>query len=126
MKLGKETKYKYQNPEKEIFDTFENPKDCKSLYEITFISKEFTSLCPKTGQPDFAKIKITYTPNKVCLETKSLKLYLIQFRMYEGFMEAICNKVADDLYGVLSPIRLEVIMSFTKRGGIKGIIRCKR
>ena len=85
---------------------------------IPFDCPEFTSLCPKTGQPDFAQIHINYIPNNKCVESKSLKLYLFSFRSSGEFMEDITNRIAKDLEQVLDPLYLEVYADFNPRGGI--------
>src|SRR5882672_7277496 len=78
-RLGVKTEYRYENPSVEMLDTFDNPRPTHP-YAITFATDEFTSLCPKTGQPDFAKITINYQPMLMCVETKSLKMYLFAYR----------------------------------------------
>jgi len=98
-----------------ILDTFRFPGVSQC---ITLTQKEFTSLCPITGQPDYAEIEIEYTPNELCVESKSLKLYLGAYRNYGGFAEAITYKIAKDLYIVLNPTSLRVTGRFVSRGGI--------
>lgn len=116
-KLGAaKTEYKYDEPSKNILETFDN-KYSKKRYNVEFIFPEFTSLCPKTGQPDFATIKINYIPDKFCIESKSLKLYLFAFRSYGSFMESITNKILEDLVSICCPIQMEVIGKFNARGG---------
>lgn len=85
---------------------------------VSFICPEFTSLCPKTGQPDFAKIFINYIPDKKIVESKSLKLYLFSFRNHGDFHEECVQKMTSDLKKLLNPLYLEVIGAFTPRGGI--------
>lgn len=117
-KLGSnKTEYKYNKPNTEILETFNNKYPGKD-YIVQFTTPEVTSLCPKTGQPDFAKFDIQYIPNKKCIETKSLKLYFFAFRNYGAFMETITNKVLDDLVLVCSPKWMKVIGKFNSRGGI--------
>jgi len=87
-------------------------------YEIKMECPEFTCLCPKTGQPDFAEVEIRYTPDKMCIELKSLKLYLWSFRDEGTFHERVINDILDDLVEVSSPRRMEVIGIFNVRGGI--------
>lgn len=106
-----------------ILDTFENPKPGRD-YQIKFIFPEFTSVCPVTGQPDFATITLTYTPHKTCVEMKSLKLYYLSFRNKGIFYEGVTNAILDDLVAVLDPIRMTVEGDFAVRGGTKGIITC--
>jgi len=114
---SKETDYIYDLPHAGMLETFEN-KDQKTSYTIFLEFNEFTSLCPKTGQPDFAKIEIRYTPKKKCVETKSLKLYFFAYRNYGTFMETATNKIKDDLVQVLKPVFLSVHSKFKTRGGI--------
>ena len=102
-------------------DTFPNPSS-KRDYEIRFECPEFTCVCPKTGQPDFATIRITYTPGDLCVELKSLKLYLWSFRDEGAFHEAVTNRILDDLVAALHPRRCEVVGDFMVRGGIKTVV----
>jgi 7-cyano-7-deazaguanine reductase len=92
-------------------------------YEIEIHCPEFTSVCPKTGQPDFGTILIRYVPNKVCLELKSLKLYLHDYRNKGIFYEHVTNVILDDLVAVLKPRRMTVEGDFNVRGGIGTIVR---
>lgn len=85
---------------------------------VSITAPEFTSLCPITGQPDFATIKVRYIPNRVCVESKSFKLYLGSFRNVGQFHEACIDRIANDLILLLHPIWIEVIGEFTPRGGI--------
>jgi 7-cyano-7-deazaguanine reductase len=105
------------NPQKHL-DTFENPRPGRD-YEVQFECPEFTCLCPLTGQPDFATIRIRYTPHERCVELKSLKLYLWSYRDEGAFHERVVNQIADDLIGALSPRRLRVEGDFYVRGGIR-------
>ncbi len=98
-------------------ETFPNPKPNRP-YEITFSTSEFTSLCPVTGQPDFATITIRYTPKKKCVESKSLKLYLHSFRNTGSFAEAVTNRILDDLVRAISPAHAQVTGEFAARGGV--------
>jgi 7-cyano-7-deazaguanine reductase len=104
-----------------ILDTFENPKPDRD-YEIQFIFPEFTSMCPVTGQPDFATITVTYVADKLCVEMKSLKLYYLAYRNKGIFYEAVVNTILDDLVAVLKPRRMTVVGDFAVRGGTKGVI----
>jgi len=113
------TEYQYDNPNVKILETFPSPIGENNQSEIVIEAPEFTSLCPVTGQPDFARIVIAYTPDKLCVESKSLKLYLGAFRMHRGFHEECVNRIADDLVSVLNPVRIRVEGQFTPRGGIK-------
>ena len=87
-------------------------------YTIEITCPEFTSLCPKTGQPDFATIRISYVPDKLCLELKSLKLYMFGYRDQGIFYEHVTNRILDDLVSVLQPRRLQLVAAFSPRGGI--------
>jgi len=97
--------------------TFPNPNPERD-YEIAFEAPEFTCLCPMTGQPDFATIRIRYTPDQKCVELKSLKLYLWSFRDEGTFHEAVTNRIANDLIAAIDPRVLEVEGDFYVRGGI--------
>lgn len=111
-----ETKYEYDvNPE--LLETFANPHPGRD-YEVTFTTSEVTSLCPITGQPDFYRITITYIPDRHCLESKSLKLYLFSFRQSGMFAEAMTNRILDDLVKVCSPRWMQVESVMNPRGGI--------
>jgi 7-cyano-7-deazaguanine reductase len=101
----------------EILETFKN-KHPENEYLVTFTCPEFTSLCPKTGQPDFAKILINYIPGEDMVESKSLKLYLFSFRNHGDFHEDCVNIIMKDLVKLMKPKYLEVIGLFTPRGGI--------
>jgi len=98
-------------------ETFPNPSPGRD-YEIRFECPEFTCVCPMTGQPDFATIRITYVPDKTCVELKSLKLYLWSYRDEGAFHEAVTNRIADDLIAALDPRSIEVEGDFFVRGGI--------
>lgn len=102
-------------------DTFPNPQT-KRPYEIRFDCPEFTCVCPMTGQPDFATIRIAYTPDKLCVELKSLKLYLWSFRDEGTFHEAVTNRILDDLVAALKPRTITVIGDFMVRGGIHTVV----
>lgn len=99
-------------------ESFPNPSPERD-YEIHFECPEFTCLCPRTGQPDFATIHIRYTPGDLCVELKSLKLYLWAFRDEGHFHEAVTNRILDDLLELLSPRRMTVVGDFWVRGGIR-------
>jgi 7-cyano-7-deazaguanine reductase len=98
-------------------ETFANPQPGRD-YVIRFDCPEFTCLCPKTGQPDFATIRIEYVPDERCVELKSWKLYLWSYRNEGAFHEAVTNRILDDLVTALSPRRLRVEGAFNVRGGI--------
>ncbi len=110
------TKYIYDTPSAELLETFPNQYP-KRDYLTEFIFNEFTSLCPKTGQPDFATITVEYVPAMRCIETKSLKLYLLSYRQHGSFMETIVNKIFDDLCSVCDPRWMQVTGAFNVRGG---------
>ena len=107
-------------PTREL-ETFPNPNPGRD-YWIRFECPEFTCLCPRTGQPDFATMRIRYVPDELCVELKSLKLYLWSFRDEGAFHEAVTNRIADDLIALLSPRRLAVEGDFLVRGGIHTVV----
>ena len=111
------------SPKKSLLETFANPHPGRD-YEIEHIAPEFTSVCPKTGQPDFGTIRLIYVPAAVCVELKSLKLYLQSFRNRGIFYEDVTNRILNDLVALLQPQRLTVISEWTPRGGLRSIIRC--
>jgi 7-cyano-7-deazaguanine reductase len=98
-------------------ETFPNPKPSRD-YEIEIRCPEFTSVCPKTGLPDFGEIIIEYVPDQLCLELKALKYYFVEFRNKGIFYEAVTNQILDDLVGACSPRRMTVTGDFSVRGGI--------
>ncbi len=98
-------------------ETFKNPR-MDSDYTVEFATDEFTSLCPVTSQPDFARIEISYCPAEKCIESKSLKLYLFSYRNFEGFAEDIINRILKDLSKACRPKWMEIEGVFTPRGGI--------
>ena len=98
-------------------ETFPNPRP-ERTYEIAIRCPEFTSVCPMTGLPDFGEIRITYVPDVSCVELKSLKYYLVDFRNRGIFYEAVTNQILDDLVTLLSPRRMTVVGDFSARGGI--------
>jgi 7-cyano-7-deazaguanine reductase len=98
-------------------ETFDNQYPGRD-YTIQIVAPEFTSVCPKTGQPDFGTLTITYVPDKRCVELKSLKLYLQRFRNEGIFYENVTNRILDDLVAVLQPRRITLQAAFTPRGGI--------
>jgi 7-cyano-7-deazaguanine reductase len=99
-------------------ETFPNPRPERE-FEIAIACPEFTSVCPKTGLPDFGEIRITYVPGETCIELKSLKYYMISFRDRGIFYEAATNQILDDLVAACQPRRMTVVGDFTVRGGIK-------
>ncbi|PYR16203.1 MAG: NADPH-dependent 7-cyano-7-deazaguanine reductase QueF [Acidobacteria bacterium] len=102
-------------------ETFPNPRPERD-YEIAIQYPEFTSLCPKTGLPDFGEIRITYVPGARCIELKSLKYYMIEFRNKGIFYEHVTNQILDDLVAAIQPRRMTVIGDFSVRGGIKTVV----
>jgi 7-cyano-7-deazaguanine reductase len=104
-------------------ETFDNPSPRRD-YEIEIVQPEFTSLCPKTGQPDFGTIRIVYVPDRKCVELKSLKLWLQTYRTKGIFYEAATNEILGVLVTALAPRRMTVSGEFTARGGISTTVRC--
>ena len=102
-------------------ETFPNPAPHRN-YVITHTCPEFTSVCPKTGQPDFATIELEYIPDETCIELKSLKLYYYSFRNEGIFYEAVTNRLLDELAEVCKPRWMRVTADFTVRGGISSIV----
>ncbi len=102
-------------------ESFPNPHPERD-YRIEFSCPEFTCLCPRTGQPDFATIRIAYTPDRLCVELKSLKLYLWSFRDQGTFHEAVTNRILADLVAAVAPRWLSVVGDFNVRGGIHTIV----
>ena len=102
-------------------ETFENPHPRRD-YVIKHVAPEFTSLCPKTGQPDFATIEIEYVADSLCVELKSLKFYLQGYRNEGVFYEDVINRILDDLVSALHPKRMTVTGKFTPRGGMHSIV----
>ena len=98
-------------------ETFPNPRPARD-YEIDIRCPEFTSVCPKTGLPDFGEITITYVPDELCLELKALKFYMVGFRNQGIFYEAVTNQILDDLVAACRPRRMTVMGDFSVRGGI--------
>lgn len=98
-------------------ETFENQYPGRD-YVIEIVCPEFTSVCPKTGQPDFATLTLCYTPNQKCVELKSLKLYLQRFRNEGLFYENVTNAILDDVAAVVEPRWIKLVAAFTARGGI--------
>ena len=105
------------NQREKILETFSNPNITRD-FTIKIEIPEFSCLCPKTGQPDFALIEIDYIPDKLCIELKSLKLYIWSFRDYGAFHEAVSNQILDDLVAAISPRFMSLTANFNVRGGI--------
>ena len=108
-------------PSKQL-DVFPNPHPGRD-YEVEFTCPEFTCVCPKTGQPDFGTITFRYTPDRLCVELKSLKLYLWSFRDEGHFHEDVTNVVLNDLVNAVDPRRIRVVGDFNVRGGIHTVVR---
>jgi 7-cyano-7-deazaguanine reductase len=102
-------------------ETFPNPKPARD-YEIEIRCPEFTSVCPKTGLPDFGEIVITYVPDGACLELRALKYYMVEFRNEGIFYEAVTNRILDELVQACSPRRMTVVGDFSVRGGISTVV----
>jgi 7-cyano-7-deazaguanine reductase len=102
-------------------ETFLNPRPERN-FEIAISCPEFTSVCPKTGLPDFGEIRITYVPDAQCIELKSLKYYFIEFRNLGIFYEHVTNQILDDLVAAIQPRRMTVVGDFSVRGGIKTVV----
>ncbi len=102
---------------RDTLETFDNAYPDRD-YTIEIVCPEFTSVCPKTGQPDFGQLTIRYVPDQRCVELKSLKLYLQQFRNEGIFYEMVTNRILDDLVAVLQPRQITLVADFSPRGGI--------
>jgi 7-cyano-7-deazaguanine reductase len=121
--LGKsETRLPASPPEARL-ETFPNP--ARRNYRIRFETADFTSLCPVTGQMDFAQITIEYVPAKLCIETKSLKFYLASYRNERAFNEAVTNRILDDFVRACAPREASVTAEFSPRGGIALTVRAE-
>jgi 7-cyano-7-deazaguanine reductase len=106
-----------ETPSADQLDTFPNPSPGRD-YTIEIICPEFTSVCPLTGQPDFGTITYTYTPDKINVELKSLKLYLQRFRNQGIYYEQVTNRLLDDFVQAIQPRRVKIVTAWTPRGGI--------
>lgn len=115
--LGKKTVYTFDKPDAKILESFRNQHP-QNLYIINLHCNEFTSLCPVTGQPDWGSFLIRYVPDKLCVESKSLKLYLFSFRNHGEFHEDVTNRIAKDLFKLMKPRYLQIYGKFNSRGGI--------
>jgi 7-cyano-7-deazaguanine reductase len=117
--LGSATDYSYDGADSRLLEAFPNPFQASLMKgRIDISAPEFTSLCPITGQPDFATIRIEYIPDQLCVESKSLKLYLGSFRQHGMFHEACVEKICSDLQNLLRPKKIKVVGEFSPRGGI--------
>ena len=103
-------------------ETFPNPAPDRR-YTITHVNPEFTSVCPKTGLPDFGTITVKYIPADTCIELKSLKYYFLDFRNKGIFYEAITNRILDELVAACSPVEMEITSEWSTRGGIHSVIQ---
>ena len=101
--------------------TFPNPRPERD-FDIAIQCPEFTSVCPMTGLPDFGEIRISYVPDALCIELKSLKYYLFEFRNRGIFYESVTNQILDDLVAAIHPRRMTVVGDFSVRGGIKTVV----
>jgi 7-cyano-7-deazaguanine reductase len=111
------------NP-RSILESFPSPRPERD-FEVKFIFPEFTSVCPVTGQPDFATITLIYVPDQLCVEMKSLKLYYLAFRNKGIFYEGVVNTILDDLVATLKPRSMTIIGDFAVRGGTAGIVTAR-
>lgn len=111
-------------PRREVLEVFPNTYPGRE-YTIEITCPEFTSVCPKTGQPDFGTLVFTYCPGETCVELKSLKLYLQQFRQAGIFYENVTNRILDDFVAMAQPRWVKLVASFTPRGGISSRILCE-
>jgi 7-cyano-7-deazaguanine reductase len=107
-----------------LLETFENQFPDRD-YQIEIVCPEFTSVCPRTGQPDFGTLTITYTPDKKCVELKSLKFYMQSFRNQGIFYEHVTNTILDDLAAVVEPRWMKIEAAFSTRGGMRETVTVK-
>lgn len=119
--LGRSEVHVPASPSKAMLETFPNP--AKRNYWIHFETSDFTSLCPVTGQADFARIEIDYIPDQRCIESKSLKFYLASYRNERAFNESVTNRILDDFVRACAPRKASVTASFSARGGIALTVR---
>jgi 7-cyano-7-deazaguanine reductase len=119
--LGRSEAKLPKSPSEAQLETFPSP--AKRPYRIRLETADFTSLCPVTGQTDFAQITIEYVPNKLCVETKSLKFYLAAYRNECAFNEAVTNRILDDFVAACAPREATVVAEFSARGGIALTVR---
>jgi 7-cyano-7-deazaguanine reductase len=117
----KSERYTFRIMSSSTLETFPNPRPERD-FEIAINCPEFTSVCPKTGLPDFGEIRITYVPDALCVELKALKYYLIEFRNRGIFYESVTNQILDDLVAAIQPRRMTVVGDFSVRGGIKTVV----
>jgi len=108
-------------PDASLLECFDNPSPSRP-FVIEHVADEFTSVCPKTGHPDFGTVTLRFVPDKLCVELKSFKLYLQSFRNEGIFYEAVTNQIADDLAEAMKPLWMEIETNWNGRGGIRSII----
>lgn len=108
-------------PDRDLLECFDNPSPGRA-FTIEHVSEEFTSVCPKTGHPDFGQVVLQYIPSKLCVELKSLKLYYQSFRNEGIFYEAVTNQIADDLNKAMKPTWAQITTEWKGRGGIRSRI----
>ena len=111
-------------PDRSLLECFDNPSPTRD-YTIEHVAEEFTSVCPKTGHPDFGTVTVRFCPDVRCVELKSLKLYLQSFRNEGIFYEAVTNHIADDLAAVMQPRWMVLETNWKGRGGIRSVIRAE-
>ena len=121
--LGRSETKLPSDPQEARLETFPNP--ARRNYHVHFETDDFTSLCPVTGQADFARIEIDYVPDRVCVESKSLKFYLQAYRNVRAFNEAVTNRILDDFVRACSPRQAVVTAQFSARGGIALSVRAE-
>ena len=112
------------SPTEARLETFRNPAPRRN-YRIHFETDDFTSVCPVTGQPDFARVDIDYVPNRLCVESKSLKFYLASYRNEHAFNEAVTNRILDDFVKACAPREAVITAQFSARGGIALTVRAE-
>ena len=123
LQLGRAVEWP-RSPDEAKLDRVPNPQK-DTDYLVRFTAPEFTSLCPVTGQPDFARIDIDYVPDRLCVESKSLKFYLASYRNERGFNEAVTNRILDDFVKACAPREAIVTAQFSARGGIALTVRAE-
>ena len=107
---------------RDLLEVFDNAYPARP-YTITITNPEFTSVCPRTGLPDFGTITVTYAPGRTCLELKALKYYFLEYRNQGIFYEMAVNQILDDLVAVCDPVRMEVVGEFNTRGGMHSVVK---
>jgi 7-cyano-7-deazaguanine reductase len=123
--LGKSGTVYPQRVDPALLETFPNAFAGRA-YTVVFETKEFTSLCPLTGQPDFGTIRVSYVPGARCIESKSLKIYLFSYRGEPAFMETLTNRILDDLWAACEPAQMTVTGEFAARGGLAIAVTASR